>query len=75
LNPHTPPPIGSLIKYHFGNHLVFGIITSVKPPPAFQIFYPKPPLFSLEIMETDGRKTLWDIHESDLLTDKLQVIQ
>jgi hypothetical protein len=71
----NPPPLGSLVLYHFGKSKVFGIITSVKPPPAFQNFYPKPALFSIEIMETDGIKTWWDIHELDLLTDKLQVIQ
>jgi len=72
---HTPPPIGSLVQYQFGSSKIFGIITSVQPPPAFQNFYPKPALFSIEIMETGGRKSLWDIHELDLLTDKITIIQ
>ena len=69
------PPLGSLVLYHFGKSKVFGIITSITLPGEEQQFYPIPSLFTFEIMETDGIKTWWDIHESDLLNGKFQVIQ
>lgn len=68
----TPPPIGSLVQYSFGKSRIFGIIISVLPPP--DINHP-PPLYTFEILEVNGRKTHLDIHELDILTDKLQVIQ
>jgi len=70
----NPPPLGSLVLYHFGKSKVFGIITSIILGGEEQ-FYPIPSLFTLEIMETGGIKTWWDIHESDLLNGKFQVIQ
>lgn len=72
----NPPPIGSLVLYHFGKSKVFGIITSIILPGEEQPFYNGiPTLFTLEIMETGGIKTWWDIHESDLLNGKFQVLQ
>jgi len=68
----NPPPIGSLVLYHFGNSKVFGIITSITLPGEEQHI---PSLFTLEIMETGGRKTWWDIHKWDLLNGKFQVLQ
>jgi hypothetical protein len=70
----NPPPLGSLVLYRFGNSKVFGIITSITLPGEEQ-FYLIPSLFTLEIMETDGIKTWWDIHESDLLNGKFKVLQ
>jgi hypothetical protein len=71
----NPPPLGSLVLYNFGNSKVFGIITNIKTDPQELSYRYPPPIFSIEILETVGRKAWWDIHELDLLTDKLQVIQ
>lgn len=66
--------IGDLIHYRFGRSEIVGVV--VRKYVASRWAAPSTDyLFTMDVLESDGVTSPWDIYELDIVTDKLNVLQ
>lgn len=69
--------VGDFVRYEFGKRIVMGIVvekTVQGPKASMREAFPKY-YYTIDIFESGGTKTSWDVYDCDIESGNLEILQ
>lgn len=71
--------VGDFVRYEFGKRIVMGIVVEKivqgpKLPLSMRAAFPKY-FYTIDILDSSGTKTSWDVYDCDIESGNLEVLQ